>query len=581
MWEKLMKKKLSIIMFAITLILTSVIYSNPVESQAKTNEKIWVDGKPKVISGEFIHDKVVFYIISKPTSKKNGIVAAAGYTGTAKTLIIPNKVTYKKKTYDIKAITTTKDLYHDEDKSLTNSWGEKVNYIKLPESVITITEGAFYGCKNLMKIDLPLSLKTIESGSFYNTSIKELIIPKNVWVIRTEAFKNCNKLKTIIFKGKTQYIEDEAFANCTSLNKLSLSEGLEDIGWDAFTNCKKLKKLTIPDSVYCIRGSSFMGCINLSLQEKNNLSFKIINDCLYSEDGKTFVTAPAVSGDVEMLNTTEDIWIGAFEGNTKITGVTFSSKINTLPNWLFSGCTSLKKVNIPSKIIKLEAYTFNGCSNLQLNVERTLEERTLSVNSFLGTPYEKIITKAVTDENAYNLLDYELQGWVDVLKEFYSQIDATDTESEKVKKAYMWLIKEVSYDYPASEAHKDEEAYGVPIDSEFFPSFAVTGFFQDRQIVCSGYADMMCLLLELCHVECTRVISPKDKLNHAWNAVKVDGVWYQLDATWDDDGNTMRNKYFLISDEEMEKTHGTDYSVDYEWRFNYIRFWVENRINKF
>ncbi len=576
-----MKKRIAMIMFTITLILTSVIYIEPVETQAKAIGEIRIDGKPKDILGEFVYNKVVYYIIDKPTPGKNGIVAAAGYKGNSKTIIIPNKVTYKKKTYDIKAITATKDLYYEEDKSLVNSWGKKVNYIKLPDSVTAITSGSFYGCRNLKEIDLPITLKSIGTWSFYNTGIKELIIPKNVWVIRTEAFKNCNNLETIVFKGKTQYIEDEAFANCTNITKISLSEGLEDIGWDAFTNCKKLKKLTIPDSVYCIRGTSFKGCNNLKLSEKNNPCFKIINDCLYSEEGKTFVTAPSVSGDVKMLDTTEDIWIGAFDGNTKVTGVTFSSKIKTLPNWLFNGCASLKKINIPSNIVKLEAYTFNDCSNLQLTVEKALEERTLCVNSFSGTPYKKIITKAVTDENTYNLLDYELQGWVDVLKEFYSQIEPTDTEYDKVKKAHMWLIKEASYDYPAYEAWKDEKAYDVPIGSEFFPSFSVTGFFEDKQIVCSGYADMMCLLLELCNVECTRIISTSEELNHAWNAVKVDGVWYQLDATWDDGGDTMKNKYFLISDEEMEKTHGTEYDVDYEWHFDYTRFWVENRSNKF
>lgn len=578
---KQMKKRLTIITLFILLLFTSVIYLKPVETHAKTKERIWLDGKPKNITGEFTTNNILYYIITNPTSSKNGIVAAAGYQGDSKSLTIPSNVTYQKKTYDVKAIATTHDLRLEENKALINSWGMKLQSIKIPSSVISISDGSFYGCQNLTKVEFPQNLKSIEAWSFYNTGMKELTIPKNVNVVRTEAFKNCKKLKSVIFQGKTTDLEDEAFAYCTNSSKVTLSEGLENIGLDVFRDCIKLKKLTIPDSVYCIHGSSFTGCINLTLLEKNNPSFKIVNGCLYNEDGTEFVAAPSVSGDVTMLNTTESIWIGAFEGNTNVTGVTFSSKIKSLPNWLFNGCTSLKNVLIPSNIIKLDAYTFNDCNNLQLTVEKASEERTLSVNSFSGTPYEYIIAKAVTDENAYRLLDNELQGWVDALKDFYSQIKPTDTEYDKVKKAHMWLIKEASYDYPAYEAHKNEEAYQIPMDTKFFPSYSCIGFFQDKQIVCAGYADMMRLLLDLCNVECTTITCHTEKLNHAWNAVKVDGVWYQLDTTWDDGGDTMKNKYFLLSNEEMEKTHGTEYIIAYSGKFNYLRFWGETRRNKF
>jgi transglutaminase-like putative cysteine protease len=44
---------------------------------------------------------------------------------------------------------------------------------------------------------------------------------------------------------------------------------------------------------------------------------------------------------------------------------------------------------------------------------------------------------------------------------------------------------------------------------------------------------------------------------HAWNQVKIDGVWYNLDLTWD--ASRIRSgeelEYFLINDEEFYKKH--------------------------
>ncbi|WP_307998083.1 hypothetical protein, partial [uncultured Bifidobacterium sp.] len=47
---------------------------------------------------------------------------------------------------------------------------------------------------------------------------------------------------------------------------------------------------------------------------------------------------------------------------------------------------------------------------------------------------------------------------------------------------------------------------------------------------------------------------------HTWNAVKLDGEWYQVDATWDDSDNNwygfdQRHLYFGLTDELMAIAH--------------------------
>ena len=52
---------------------------------------------------------------------------------------------------------------------------------------------------------------------------------------------------------------------------------------------------------------------------------------------------------------------------------------------------------------------------------------------------------------------------------------------------------------------------------------------------------------------------------HAWNKVKVDGSWYNIDLTWDDPVSSrpiLSYDYFLVSDAVMKKDHSwADYGV--------------------
>lgn len=82
--------------------------------------------------------------------------------------------------------------------------------------------------------------------------------------------------------------------------------------------------------------------------------------------------------------------------------------------------------------------------------------------------------------------------------------------------------------------------------------------------VCEGYACATKLILNSYGVECD--IQVGDCLNgggHAWNLVKLDGAWYQLDVTWDDQ-STERSDYLLVTDEFMKQSRiwkESDYPV--------------------
>lgn len=78
--------------------------------------------------------------------------------------------------------------------------------------------------------------------------------------------------------------------------------------------------------------------------------------------------------------------------------------------------------------------------------------------------------------------------------------------------------------------------------------------------VCAGYASACAYLLNELGIDNIYVYGSSEGQEHAWNLVKVNGCWLQLDATWGDpvtDDGTQRISwvYFLLPDSKMLKNH--------------------------
>lgn len=91
----------------------------------------------------------------------------------------------------------------------------------------------------------------------------------------------------------------------------------------------------------------------------------------------------------------------------------------------------------------------------------------------------------------------------------------------------------------------------------------IYGGFVNGEIQCEGYAKSIQYLCDLTGIESTVVVGTNESGDsHAWNVVKVDGKWYNLDTTWDDPilsnvvKTNIRYRYFLVPDEWIHnKSH--------------------------
>ncbi len=128
------------------------------------------------------------------------------------TLVIPEKVRYKGRTYMVTAI---------GDGSFYRR--ENIQVVRLPKTVTRIGRSAFSGCNNLSSVEWHATLRTIDEYAFYmNNSLDSIVLPDSL-----------------------KHLERYAFALCGSLQKVTMPENLTSFHGNAFLRCDRLKRIVL------------------------------------------------------------------------------------------------------------------------------------------------------------------------------------------------------------------------------------------------------------------------------------------------------------------------------------------------
>ena len=120
-----------------------------------------------------------------------------------------------------------------------------------------------------------------------------------------------------------------------------------------------------------------------------------------------------------------------------------------------------------------------------------------------------------------------------------------ESDYEKVKYVHDYIMDTCTYVFTDDRCHV---AYGTLID---------------KKCVCEGYAMSFKYLLDGLNIPCILVEgegkSGSSGGNHAWNYVYLNGKWYAVDSTWDDNRTEARGKkdysYFLKGSKAFNKDH--------------------------
>lgn len=273
--------------------------------------------------------------------------------------------------------------------------------ITLPESITTISDGAFSGAANLEKIVvpetvefdyfgievfdktpvlnylaenskdgavilgqnvllaylgnektyiMPIEIDYIADHCFFMSGIQEVVFNSSITEIPAYAFASCRNLKEITIPHNIVSIGEGAFSNCSNLEKVTLSDGLEYIELKAFEGTK-IKDIYIGASVCNVIGA-FVGCNtleNITISE-DNTNYVFEDDILYyfeyyeDEDGNQYTSIS-----IEYFLITSDK-----------TSVKIPEEVYSIASYAFYNCKQLDEVVINSPLGVYD-YAFTYC----------------------------------------------------------------------------------------------------------------------------------------------------------------------------------------------------------------------------
>lgn len=181
---------------------------------------------PSTYGGEYITKKVEL----PKTITKIGIRAFGQCKALESPLVIPAAVTELGENcfvhcHKLTSITFEGDNIKVIPKSCFDQcWG--LIDCKLPKSIVSIGERAFYACESLETIILPDGIETLESSLFGNCyKLKNIRLPKELKTINNSVFSYCQSLECLIFPEKLETIGTEGsagnlFTECTKLKDI-------------------------------------------------------------------------------------------------------------------------------------------------------------------------------------------------------------------------------------------------------------------------------------------------------------------------------------------------------------------------
>lgn len=135
------------------------------------------------------------------------------------------------------------------------------------------------------------------------------------------------------------------------------------------------------------------------------------------------------------------------------------------------------------------------------------------------------------------LTNYEQEQLVNAeVKKILDQLNVYNADQyTKIKAVHDYIVKSVKYDYGLA----NYSAYNAIID---------------KNVVCQGFASLTYKMLKDLGIEVRYITGIGNNVRHGWNIVRIGGLWYNVDNTWDENttfNNKVSYKYFLKSNADF------------------------------
>lgn len=196
----------------------------------------------------------------------------------------------------------------------------------------------------------------------------------------------------------------------------------------------------------------------------------------------------------------------------------------------------------------------NETNSLELT---TLGNYVSPFNNFSNLKIEYDSAGEVTIKITHLYTEDEINKINKEIDRIWSNIVKDDMDKEDIIYAFHdYIIKNTKYD----QKYENELKTGK---TTYNSSKAIGPLFEGYAI-CSGYTDLMALILDRLDIKNFKVASN----THVWNVLYIDGKWKHLDLTWDDpvginhSQDNLIHKFYLIDTESLEEFDIEDHTFD-------------------
>ena len=435
----------------------------------------------------------------------------------------------------------------------------------------TLTLARYYGSQRSVSVPHRVNGHTVTAigreAFSYRTALVSVMLPTSVTTIGQSAFYYCSALESVSIPYGVTSIGPSAFYYCTSLTQLSLPETVESIGSMAFYSCSALHG-TYTFVNASINASAFSSCEGVTAWcYRTVTATEAVLEACYSS--ASAFSVPAYVDDYAVTGMSAQ----AFYGCRSITSVTLPETFRTISAEAFYKCATLQSISIPEGVTAIGENAFCGCTSLTSVVIPASMDSIASQAFYNCTGMTSLtVRSAATELRSFAFAGCSSLSSISMPGDFSNvgnmALNGTPWLNAKVSAIARQVTSGCSSDYDRALALHDWLVTHTAYDNSY-THYGSEGVLFHGTGVCNAYTLTYSRLLSAVGVSSMTVSGTATDRNtgntggHAWTLVKLDGVWYHVDTTWDDpipDGRE-RHTYFCLTDAQMAVDHSWDTSA--------------------
>ena len=335
---------------------------------------------------------------------------------------------------------------------------KKETSYKIPSTVKTIGEYAFYDAYNLVEITIPKSVTEIREHGFDNTGVTNVTVPATVEKMGCEAFGGFRVKKITLEDGlkrldyfslsgfnitkisipaSVEYIADGALAGLSALHEVTVDSANENYcsyGGNLYTKDRSvlLCRPSAKSATSVTIGSPVKRIGSYALFQSENLQEVIVNNGVEEIGSNAFRWCYNLEK-VTLPDTCKKIEASAFE-ETAIKEIKIPNGVTKIGESAFEYCYQLQSVTIPDSVTEIGENAFAGTKLSDVVLPESLE--TIGDDAFHSSSLKKInIPPSVKKIGAY-AIGYRWVNGVGTKIEDFEIYGISGTEAQKYAERY-------------------------------------------------------------------------------------------------------------------------------------------------